>query len=103
MAARHYYVILFYADATLSLHTYFKHMKSVLFWHDLRRMIQTCNPPSSTVYLMFQLRNRGKGLCLDSLGSAYDKKMNIVLRSCDQVNVKVSYHHVLFASIHINQ
>ena len=36
-----------------------------------------------------QLRNRRNGMCLDSLGSAYDKRMNIVLRSCDSLNVKV--------------
>ena len=39
--------------------------------------------------VLFQLQNRGKGVCLDSAGSAYDKKMNIILRSCDIVNVQV--------------
>jgi len=49
---------------------------------------QLIEKKKTKVIYQAKLRNRRNGMCLDSLGSAYDKRMNIVLRSCDSLNVK---------------
>ncbi|XP_065052611.1 polypeptide N-acetylgalactosaminyltransferase 11-like isoform X2 [Rhopilema esculentum] len=46
------------------------------------------NKKKSKVLFHAKLKNHGAGLCLDSSGLAYDKKMNVMLKSCNKLNVK---------------